>query len=109
MIKASNMICFMHGTYAQSHVVQWSNKEFVLQRICLTENTSYSECLTVRMSHTEHVEQRISDAEKLFTDNVSDRECPTVRMSNTESRLARSSNVATRVSNETWPETPRRV
>jgi len=76
MIKTSNIICFMHGTYAQSHVVQWSNKESVLQRICLTENTSYSECLTVRMSHTKHVEHRISDAEKLFADNVSTKNVP---------------------------------
>jgi len=36
----------------------------VSQRICLTENLSYSQCLTVRMSHTEHVDQKISDAEK---------------------------------------------
>ena len=58
MIKTSNVICFMHGTYAQSHVVQWSYRESVSQRICLTENISYSECLTARMSHTEHVEKK---------------------------------------------------
>jgi len=78
------MIGFMLGIYAPSHVVQWSHRESVSQRICLTANAWQWECLTLSTLIKEYPTLRSSSQTMCLTENIPQWECPRLNMSNRE-------------------------